>query len=324
MAASVAYVVEPTRDVETIDDMIFGRLVAAARRLRWSFLPAFVCGPAFGYGWHIGVDPALDPEAATTARRRMLDALEEEAATRRLRLSFTEVLDEERELQTLLRDRRYLRSRNVPVAALDLRWASFDDYLESLPSKSRREFRRQITRNRNAGVVVEPVESVAGLEDRLSALVDLNARKHNAFSFGLGPGFFAELRRAFGSNVRIFVARKSARVVGVCVMLVQDRVAFPIVVGVEPASGSDYTYFHIAYNVPVAEAIASGVQRMYYGRGMYDLKVRRGCVLIDAWIYARGSRSSRIAIASWFALASMWNRSKLSPRARRALVSSPS
>ena len=73
MAASVAYVVEPTRDVETIDDMIFGRLVAAARRLRWSFLPAFVCGPAFGYGWHIGVDPARGAEAAPAPRRRKLD-----------------------------------------------------------------------------------------------------------------------------------------------------------------------------------------------------------------------------------------------------------
>jgi predicted N-acyltransferase len=324
VAASVCYVLEPTSEVETLDDLIFGRLAAMTRRLGWSFLPAFVCGPAFGYGWHIGVDSTLGQEEAMTVRRLLLDALEAEAAARGLQLSFAEVSDQEGELQTLLRERRYLRSRNVPVAALDLRWPSFDDYLEALPAKSRREFRRQINRNRNAGVVVERVDSVTGLEERLSELVDLNARKHNAFSFGLGPGFFGELTRTFGSNVRIFIARKSGGVAGVCVMLVQDGVAFPIVVGIDPASSSDYTYFHIAYNVPVADAIESGVQRMYYGRGMYDLKVRRGCVLIDTWIYSRAARPARMAIALWFGLASFWNRSKLSTRARRALLSPPS
>jgi predicted N-acyltransferase len=316
----VCYVHGPSREIETLDDLIFGRFVTAARRLGWSFLPALVCGPAFGYGWHVGVDPGLTADEAANARRHILDAIEAEAESRRLQITFAGVSDEERGLKALLGERRYLKSRNVPVAVLDLRWASFEEYLQALPSRSRREFRRQINRNRSAGVVVERLEAPGELENRFLELIDLNARKHNAFSFGLGPGFLSALKRAFGSNVRIFTARKSGGVSGVCVMLVREDAAFPIVVGVDGSQSSDdYTYFQIVYNAPIADAIESRLRRMYYGRGMYDLKVRRGCALVDTWIYSRGSAPTRMAIASWFALASVWNRRKLSSRARRAV-----
>ena len=321
VAASVCYVHGPSREIETLDDLIFGRFVKVARRLGLSFLPAFICGPAFGYGWHIGVAPELSADEAVNARRRILAAMEAEADSRRLQISFAGVSDEERGLMELLGERRYLKSRNVPVAVLDLRWASFEEYLQSLPSRSRREFRRQINRNRSAGVVVELLDAPGELESRFLELIDLNSRKHNAFSFGLAPGFVGELKRAFGDNARIFTARKAGVVTGVCVMLVQDDAAFPIVVGVDRASSDDYTYFQIVYNAPIADGIESRLRRMYYGRGMYDLKARRGCALVDTWIYSRGSAPMRIPIASWFALASLWNRRKLSSRARRALRS---
>lgn len=279
-----------------------------------------MCGPAFGYGWHIGVDSTLSGEEAMTARRVILDALEAEADARGLQITFAGVSDEERGLKALLGQRRYLKSRNVPVAVLDLQWASFDEYLQSLSSRNRREFKRQINRNRSAGVLVELLDWPGELEGRFLELIDLNARKHNAFSFGLGPGFMSELKRAFGANVRIFRAQKAGVVTGVCVMLVRDDAAFPIVVGVDRAvSSDDYTYFQIVYNAPIADAIDSGLRRMYYGRGMYDLKARRGCALVNTWIYSRQSGPARMAVASWFAMASLWNRRKLSSRARRSL-----
>jgi hypothetical protein len=52
---------------------------------------------------------------------------------------------------------------------------------------------------------------------------------------------------------------------------------------------------------------------------MYDLKVRRGCWLARTWIYSRQSGLRGLATARWFALASAWNRRKLSPVALRAL-----
>ena len=293
--------------------MLFGRLKRAAGFLGLSFLPAVVCGPLLGYGWHIGVHPELSNREADTARRLVLEAMESEADARGLQLSFALVLDDEPEMKALLRERRYLQCRNVPVAVLDLQWESFEDYLAHLPWKKRGEFRRQIRRNRQAGTTVHLMESSAGLENRLQELIDANSLKHNSIPFALGNGFFGELQRNLGRHVRIFTARKSGDLTAVCVLLERNDAAFAIAVGVDAAAaGDDCTYFQIGYYSLIADAMGSGMRRMFYGRGMYDIKVRRGCRLVDSWIYSRATGRGRILSAAWFAVVSFWNRRKRS------------
>lgn len=320
VAASVCYVVREARQMENLDDMIFGRLSSAARMLGLSYLPAVVCGPLLGYGWHIGTDPALSDRDSGEALRLMVDAIEAEANALQLQVSFVHLLVAEQPLLSLLSERGYLRCRNVPVGVLDLKWRSFEDYLAHLPRKRRTEFRRQISRNREAANVIDLANSTCGVEERLQELIDENSRKHNGAPFALGRGFFCELKRNLGEQARIFTARKSGVVTAVCIMLVQNETAFPVAVGVDPqAADDDYSYFQVGYYAPIAQAIGSGIRRMYYGRGMYEIKVRRGCWLTGTWIYSRQSGKGRMASAAWFALASFWNSHKLPREVRPAL-----
>ena len=92
-AGAVCYAVEASPGVETLDDLLLGRLRATASRLGISFLPALVCGPVQGYGWHIGIDPRLDIAAQDSIRVGMLNAIEAEADQRGLQLSFVQTLD---------------------------------------------------------------------------------------------------------------------------------------------------------------------------------------------------------------------------------------
>jgi predicted N-acyltransferase len=209
VAASVCYVIGPTGEMETLDDMLLGRLTRSARWIGLGFLPAVVCGPLMGYGWHIGVSPDLNSADAHKARQQLLDAIEAEARTLRLQAAFVHILDEEAELKKLLDERRYLRCRNAPVAVLDLSWNSFEDYLAGLTSKRRIEFRRQISRNQEAGNLIEFIDSPGGDEARLLELLDENARKHNTYPFPFGPGFFDELKRNLGPHAWIVTARKT-------------------------------------------------------------------------------------------------------------------
>src|SRR5262245_9586252 len=59
VATAVCYVVTDAEGVESLDDMIYGRMAAVARRLRLSALPALVCGAPLGYGWHVGLEAGL-------------------------------------------------------------------------------------------------------------------------------------------------------------------------------------------------------------------------------------------------------------------------
>ena len=320
VAGSVCYVCRASREVETLDDLLFGRLAPVARMLRLSFLPAVVCGPAVGYGWHIGVDPGLSSGDAHEARRLVLDAIEAEARRLGLRVSFIHVLGVERELKDLLEARGYLGCRNTPVGVLDVRWNTFDDYLAELPRKRRGEFRRQINRNTEGGTVIEATGRVLGAEDRLLALLDSNARKHGGRPFACGKEFFAELERNMGAQARVFTARKDGVITGVLVMLERNATAFPVAVGIDPASPNDYTYFRLTYYSLIAHAIQAGTRRIYYGRGMYEVKVRRGCRLAATWIYTRESGLRRLGSAAWFVVASAWNRYNMPRVARRSLI----
>ncbi|MGH9673127.1 MAG: GNAT family N-acetyltransferase, partial [Bryobacteraceae bacterium] len=230
-----------------------------------------------------------------------------------------QVLDEERELRELLEERGYLRCRNVPVSILDLKWRSFDDYLASLPRKHRVEFQRQIKRSREAGNDTETVGSCAGIENRLLELLDANARKYGGRPFAAGKDFFGSLTGNLGPAARIFALRNAGRLTAACVVIVEPPAGVALAVGVEEAGAGEYAYFQVTYYSTIADAIACGLERLYFGREMYQVKLRRGCRLTNAWIYMNPAGVRRVVAASWFAIASRWNRRKLPVEARRVL-----
>jgi predicted N-acyltransferase len=318
-AAAASYVVEPSPQVETLDDIIFGRLAPAMTSLGLSRLPALVCVPGLGYGWHVGVRSHTTGTEARAATAAVVEALEREADARGLGLHFTHVLEAERDLRAVLEARRYVRGLNVPVSVLDLSWPTLDGYLQSLSRKTRKELRRQMNRNRDSGTRIDVLgagdDTVS--DERLLQLLDGNTRKHDDRRFPCGTAFTALLRR---SLAWVFVARRNQRTTGVSVALRQRDALFVQSVGVDPEALNDYTYFQLAYYSPIERAIASGVRRIYFGRGAYEMKLRRGCSTRNTWVYSRVSGPSRMRLAAWQRVASVWNHWKLPAEARRALT----
>jgi hypothetical protein len=155
---------------------------------------------------------------------------------------------------------------------------------------------------------------------RVLELFDANMEKHNGLRFALDERCFAGFDGRMRSTARLFTASKNEALTAACLILRQGTSQYAVAVGVDPAhAGDDYTYFHLTYNSTIADAIASGMTHAYYGRGLYDVKLRRGCRLENTWMYSRASGAGRIATAAWFRMASTWNRLKLPPRARRLL-----
>lgn len=319
-AGAACYEIEDSPLVESLDDMLLGRLKRFVTGLGVSFLPALVCGPPQGYGWHIGVDAGLDPADQDRIRRQVLDAMEAEADRRGLPLSFALVLDEEMALCALLDERHYLVCRNVPVAVMEVPWGSIDEYFALLPAKRRHEFRRQRRRNHEAGAWVELLAGGAGLDERFLTLLDNNAREHGAAGVPFGRRFLRELRANTDAGALCFVARKGAAVSGAYLVLRRGDTAMAYAVGVDPdLGGDDFTYFELVYYRLIEYAIEYGIKRVYFGRGMYEMKVRRGCFLVEALIYTRRNWSKRLLNAAWYRMASLWNHFKLRPEIRREL-----
>jgi predicted N-acyltransferase len=275
-----------------------------------------------GYGWHIGVSRELDPPDRLQCLEQVLAAIEGEADRLGLSLSFAQVLDEEVELCSLLVERGYLTSRNVPIASLDVRWSSMDEYFHSLPRRHRKTFRRESRRNAEAGVTIQIQKSCSGLEERLLELLDNNAQTHGGLHCPFRPEIFSELESSMAGDALWFLARKGGAISGVLLGLRHQNSLVAFAVGVDNELGKgDFTYFQLCYHCLIDYAMSHGIKRIDYGRGMYPIKVRRGCRLSGASLYTRMKGRYRTVASLWYSVASLWNRYKLPPSLRRRIGS---
>jgi predicted N-acyltransferase len=308
--------------VETLDDMVFGRLRPAAGRLGLSLHPAWVCAAPHGFGSHLLIDRTLPAEHRSRLLVALLDAIETEARDRKIPAAMPHVLESEADLASRLMARGWLRSTHVPINYLDVCWPSFDDYLSHLNTvtrDARKDIRRQINQNRKRGTEIHRIDDPVAYEDRLHRLLDINSRRHNGRPFGFLPRVFSELKRNLGDEAIIYAAFKRGVITGVSVMLVRNGIAHLPWIGVDhEATANDFTYFNLAHYRPIDDAIGHGVTRMYFGRALYELKRRRGCRVGGLSLYVKPATSGgSLALRPWLVLLSTWNRLKLPGGLRR-------
>ena len=110
-----------------------------------------------------------------------------------------------------------------------------------------------------------------------------------------------------------YVSFKKERITGVCVLLKKNRTGHLKLVGVDhETAGNDFTYFNIAYYNPIMDAIFEKIKRLYFGQGMHEAKIRRGCKNTNVYLYYNPlNRIKKILSKSWFSLQSMHNKRKL-------------
>jgi predicted N-acyltransferase len=315
-AATWCYLLPATRTVLTVDDLMFGRARGGANALGLTFLPAVTCRPIAGYEGHVLVHPAVDAASATFMRRALVNALEALASSEGTGLAFSCLTDREAGLLDLLAERGYRRTLQFPVSYLDVRWDSFSGYLEHVKSHSRRtagSIRNEINRARKTEVIVERLRDPAPSETRLIDLASGHMRRTVGRPFPFRAGFFTSLARNLGERAHVYIALKEGDMTGFSLMLERGGVAHVVFIGLDPGrSKRDPTYFLLAYDRPIMDAIARGFSRIHFGEALYELKRRRGCSTFGTWCCYRASSPARhLLVGPWFAFHSLWMKMKL-------------
>jgi predicted N-acyltransferase len=316
VAVAVSYLFEKRRHVDDLDNILLGRLRRYVSNLGISFMPALICGPLFCYGKHFLVSSEASPEERRIATTELLDTIEGIATGRGLPVGFSGVMDDETELMRLLANRKYRKAIDLPLAFLDIKWGSFSEYvdhLKTISKKARKVVKNEINRNQKEGVVIKPLKGPENHEDRLGELVNDNAYRHNQRPFMFRQGFFAKLKENLGKEARFYVSIKHDAITGVCILLVRNKIGYLPMVGVDHnKTANDFTYFNISFYKPISDAISEGITVLYFGRGMYELKARRGCSSKNVYTYYNPFDNVKDrAVRLWFALLSAWNRCKV-------------
>ena len=300
--AAVCYICKDRNTGLNPDHLLLGRLQLITRRLRLSFLPALVCAPYYGYGGHL---LGRDPEA-------LLDAVEDLAHYLKLPIHIPRVLDEDKRLCSLLATRGYHRTAQHPAACLDLEWDTFEGYVESLRrmgSKVTRTVRHEMKRFRATGMEIRQLDigEADALAGHLHDIAQAHHRRLNHQSLPFGPAFLPRLKAALGERCALYGAFKGNRLTAFTIMLRDGRVGYLPFVGIGEEGQAGFTYFNLCYYRPIADAIEAGLERLFYGTLLYDLKVRRGCRVLPTSFYYRGIRPGRhLALAPWFGAHAWW------------------
>jgi len=283
VGAAVCGIHLPTDKVHTLDDIIFGRFKNLIARFHCSVLPLLICGVLRGYGQHFILDEKLTLHQRQTVSRVLFDAIEDEAKSRHLSVSFNNVLDEEYEMRQLLKERNYGKTINFPMNYIDITWESFAGYKKNI---AKRKLAYEINRNRREGVTIRQIDSVDDCEDRLFELLEINNRKYNSKPMLMRRNFFSRCKNNLGEHANVFIAEKKGKIIGTAILFHREGVGYLSDVGVDhETAGNDLTYFNLVFYHPIDSAIVMRLKRLYLGILFYRMKSRRGYSRMNMYVY---------------------------------------
>ena len=163
---------------------------------------------------------------------------------------------------------------------LDVQWSTFEEYVSSLPYKSRRTVRREIKKCKERGVEIAEEPNFGELSEKLPVLYSNLYKKYNTGSKSpFDSSFFKALSKYAKDKAKLFVAKKAGEIVGFSLLVRHKNVLDAFIVGFEYdsfQSNTDFAYFNLSYE-SIKWAIKERIKRINYRFTAEEAKLRRGC-----------------------------------------------
>lgn len=182
----------------------------------------------------------------------------------------------------------FSRLPSLPVAEIDLPFATFDDYLASIDPKMRSDLRRKQRQTTHVEMAVATdIDAIAPTLDRL--LIETRARRNADFGDidDVPPGFTQMFMQRMGQTAHCVVTRIDGEIVGCNVFLVRGKRAWAFRIGLSGQHVREHNLYFVNWMWMVRYCIEQGYTTLEVGQTYYDLKVRLGCRLEPRWIYVR-------------------------------------
>jgi len=251
-------------------------------------LPIIAFGSPYSERCHIGFARDLD---ATTRRRLLLmlmDLLEDHAHRSGIGLVALKDLAqaEEAEFGAMIAAHGWTRARSLPTAVLELPFADFDAYLESLSAATRKDVRRKL-RSRQA-LRIEWRSDIDGLEDEIAELY-ASTRRRSSLDYGdfetLPDGYFRTVTRALGERARIAHYWAGDTLCAFNLVLIEKDRMIDKFLGMRYPLGQEHNVYALSWMENVKECLARGIGCLQTGQTAYGLKLRYGSRLQPSHVY---------------------------------------
>jgi hypothetical protein len=256
-------------------------------------LPRLVNLPVMGLGspladrCHLGIAADLSPLERTAAVRTLLTRLDAHAASQNVPILAIKDLPDHQlaAVAAPLQEARFTRVASLPIAVLDLPFASEDAYLASLSARTRKDIRRKL--KRAADVRVEMRTSLAGIEQAIVALYD-ETRLQSGVDYGdfekLSPHYFGEVVTRLGERAALMLYWVGQKLIGFNLLLMERDRIIDKFIGMHYPIAREHNLYALSWMTNVRFCLERGIAQLQTGQTAYAAKLRFGSRLDKLWV----------------------------------------
>lgn len=317
-AAAVGYRYFRGMDSGRPGELLFGKMVSLASKLRLTPKKALYIGPIIGHGRQIFWDRSCGADEAIERIHMMIEAILSHDELTDFTIIFGRIPSDEIFLLTALRKLGYLETQSWPISYLDVIWNSFDDYVSSLsrcgknmPNKARRE----VAAPKKQGVQIDELEDFESHASQIHRLFEQTHGKYADSHTEFGPHLVKALAALHRQGCVMSIAKTEGgtEMLGAALLITAQGEAAGSLIGVTdlPLNRRAFTYFNLAFYEPIRHCIAQNIHRIYFGGGLRKAKRKRGCKEMAVSIFLRpAGRISGLFWHLWFVVHRNWVRRK--------------
>jgi predicted N-acyltransferase len=285
-------------EAASLNKAFYGRASGLARATGLGAAPAIVVGSRYGFSPPFVFDRSLAShqceEIAETLIGRVVEHAERIKASVLLRNTKPGMF------ARTLSQAHFVGTPDVPTTYIDIRWRDFAEFrrdLRKIHPATEKAIRNQASRAKRHGIVVERLSDPKMLSDELFHVLDSHHRRLNGLSLPFSGSFLTEAFRRLCDSADLTIARDASGILGVQFALRKNGVSHALLVGTATERARTANAYYLLLNHVMNRAIESQDRRIYFGRLLYDVKLRRGCSIERSTIWIRGrSRLQRAGL----------------------------
>jgi hypothetical protein len=251
-------------------------------------MPIMALGSPLADCCHLGFAPDLSVSERMTAMRVLIAGLDAHAVSQDVPiLAVKDLADRDFAAADLpLKEARFTRVPSLPVAALDLPFASEGEYLATLSAATRKDIRRKL---KTAALVrVEMRTSIAGIESEILSLYD-ETRSQSGLDYGdfekLSPDYFRGVMQNLGDRTVLMLYWAREELIGFNLLFVEKERVIDKYIGMRYPQAREHNLYALSWMTNVRFCLERGIRCLQTGQTAYASKVRFGSRLDKSWLY---------------------------------------
>jgi len=282
-----------------LDTPLQGRLRALGDQL-FRRMPGLVSlrvlciGSPYAERCHVGLRPRLDPQTQTLVRRALRDAIDAQGRDENVDLvAWKDLAPAEADaFAPLLTQLGFAGLGSLPVAVLDLPFASEASYLATLSSATRKDIRRKLAKS--GEVRIEMRSSIAGIEAEITALYE-STRAQSGLDYGdlerLPRDYFARVDAALGGHAVFMLYWVGPTLAAFNLLLIEADRVIDKFLGMRYPLAREHNLYALSWMTNVRYCLNNRIGLLQSGQTAYASKLRFGSRLVASTIFFRHRRS---------------------------------